>query len=114
MGAEPRVELFTAAELGNTTYLVADPDSGEAVVVDPLRDVDQYLARAEQLDIRLVASLETHVHNDFVSGARELQAEVGARIHAAHDSLLEFPFDPVRDGAEIPVGRFSLRARHTP
>ncbi len=114
MGIEPRVEIFTAKELGNSTYLVADPDSGEAVVVDPLRDVDQYLARAEGLDVKVTGSLETHVHNDFISGSRELEAEVGSHIYAAHDSQLEFPFDPVREGSEVPVGRFRLRVRHTP
>jgi hydroxyacylglutathione hydrolase len=114
MASEPRVELFTATELGNTTYLVADPDSGEAVCVDPLRDVDQYLSKAEELGVKVVGALETHVHNDFISGARELEAEAGARIFAAHDSQLESPFEPVRDGAEVSVGRFRLRVRHTP
>src|SRR5438045_4735746 len=86
MPGTPQVELFTARELGNTSYLVADPDSGEAVVVDPLRDVAQYLDRADDLGLRITGSVETHVHNDFVSGARELAKEAGARIYAAHDS----------------------------
>jgi len=110
----PRVELFTARELGNTTYLVGDPETGEAVVVDPLRDIDQYLNAAETSDLRITASLETHVHNDFVSGARELERETGARVHAAHDSDLGFPFEPVAEGREIAIGRYRLRARHTP
>ncbi len=114
MAPEPRVELFTAAELGNTTYLVADPDSGEAVCVDPVRDVDQYLAKADELGVKVIGALETHVHNDFISGTRELKAEVGSRIFAAHDSQLEFPFEPLRDGGEVSVGRFRLRVRHTP
>ena len=112
--AHAEIELLAAPELGNTTYLVADPESGEAVAVDPVRDVDQYLAAAERLGVRVVGSVETHVHNDFVSGARELEHEVGARIYAAHDAGLEFPFDPVGEGFEVPVGRFRLRVRHTP
>src|SRR5689334_21359645 len=108
MTATPRVELFTARELGNTTYLVADPESGEAVVVDPMRDIDQYLDRAEDLGLRVTASVETHVHNDFISAARELAKEAGARIYAAHDSELEFEFEPLRDGQEVPVGRYCL------
>jgi hydroxyacylglutathione hydrolase len=111
---EPRVEVFTATELGNTTYLVADPDSGQAVCVDPLRDVDQYLDRADSLGVKVVGALETHVHNDFISGSRELQAEAGAQIFAAHDSELEFPFEAVREGSEVAFGRFRLRVRHTP
>jgi hydroxyacylglutathione hydrolase len=114
MPTTPRVEVFTARELGNTTYLLGDPETGEAVVVDPMRDVDQYLARAEALGLRITATLETHVHNDFVSGSRELEKEVGARIHAAHDSGLEFAFEPLAEGQAVPVGRFQLRVRRTP
>jgi len=108
------VDLFRASELGNTTFLVSDPESGEAVAIDPLRDVSQYLDRAEQLDVRIKQSLETHVHNDFVSGSLELRAEVGAGICAAEDSGLEFGFDPLREGSEVSLGRWRLRARHTP
>ena len=112
--AHAEVELFVAPELGNSTYLLADPEAGEAVAIDPLRDIDQYLAAAERLGVRVAASLETHVHNDFVSGSRELEKEVGARVYAARDSGLEFPFEPVQDGSTVSVGRFRLRVRHTP
>src|SRR5207245_10279276 len=111
---QPRVDLFRAPELGNTTFLASDTEAGEAVAIDPLRDVDQYLRRAEALDVRLTRSLETHVHNDFVSGSRELEAEVRAPIFAAEDSGLEFRFQPLREGSEVPVGRWRLRARRTP
>jgi hydroxyacylglutathione hydrolase len=111
---QPRVDLFRASELGNSTFLVSDPEAGEAVAIDPLRDVAQYLDRAEELGVRLTHSLETHVHNDFVSGSLELQAEVGASVCAAEDSGLEFPFQPMRETTEVPVGRWRLRARRTP
>jgi hydroxyacylglutathione hydrolase len=110
----PRVDLFQASELGNSTFLVSDPEAGEAVAIDPLRDVAQYLDRAEELGVRLTHSLETHVHNDFVSGSLELQAEVGARICAAEDSGLEFRFQPMGEASEIAIGRWRLRARRTP
>lgn len=113
-GPAPRVDLFRAPELGNTSFLVSDPDSGEAVAVDPFRDVAQYLDRAQELGVRITHALETHVHNDFVSGSRELQAEVGTEIGAAHDSGLEFRHRPLRDGSEVAVGRWRLRARQTP
>ena len=112
--AHADIELFVASELGNSTYLLADPEAGEAVAIDPLRDVDQYLTAAERFGVRITGSLETHVHNDFVSGSRELEKEVGARIYAARDSELEFPFEPLGDGSEVTVGRFRLRVRHTP
>src|SRR3982074_3582943 len=72
--ALPQVDLLRAPELGNTTFLVSDPESGEAVAIDPLRDVDQYLRRADGLGVRVTRSLETHVHNDFVSGSLALPA----------------------------------------
>jgi hydroxyacylglutathione hydrolase len=108
------VDLFRASELGNTTFLVSDPESGEAVAIDPLRDVAQYLDRLDSLGLRLTHSLETHVHNDFVSGARELEAELGAPIGAADDSGLEYRFRALGEGSEVPVGRWRLRARRTP
>jgi hydroxyacylglutathione hydrolase len=114
VGTHAEVELFVASELGNTSYLLADPESGEAVAIDPWRDIDQYLAAADRFGVRIVGSLETHVHNDFVSGARELEREVGARIYSAHDAELEYPYEPVREGSEIGVGGLRLRARHTP
>src|SRR4030081_3698406 len=112
--AQPHVDLVRAAELGNTTFLVSDPESGEAVAIDPLRDVGQYVDRAEQLDVRITQSLETHVHNDFVSGSLELRAEVGAGICAAEASGLAFGFDHLGEGSEVSLGRWRLRARHTP
>src|SRR5436190_16898176 len=91
----PQIDLFRAPELGNTTFMVSDPERGEAVVVDPLRDVGSYLARAERLGVRVTHALETHLHNDFVSGARELQTEVGATIGAAAGCGIEFRFQPL-------------------
>ena len=110
----PHIELFPAPELGNTTFLLADPDAGAAAVIDPMRDVGQYLDRAEHLGVRITHAFETHVHNDFVSGARELQAEVGARICAGRGSDLEFDHDALSEGGEIHVGRWRVRALKTP
>lgn len=112
--AAPQIDLFRAPELGNTTFLVSDPESGEAAAIDPLRDVAQYLDRAGHLGVQITHTLETHVHNDFVSGSRELQVEAGAGIAAAEDSGLEFRFQPLREGSEIPVGRWRLRTRRSP
>lgn len=98
----PRVVPFLATELGNTSYLVADQESGEAVTIDALRDIEQYLEVVEEGNLRLIHSLDTHLHNDFVSGARELKAAAGAAV------------DPLPDGAELTVGRWKLRALHTP
>ncbi len=97
-----RVEAIPATELGNASFLVADTDHGVGVVIDPLRDIEGYLAVASDLGIKLTHALDTHLHNDYVSGCRELEAEVGAAIA---------PLDP---GTELQVGDISFRAIHTP
>lgn len=96
------VEVFPAPELENASFLVADPDRGVGLVIDPYRDVDGYLVRAESLGIKLTHALDTHLHNDFVSGGRELAAEAGTAIG---------DLDP---GQEVALGDLTLRALHTP
>lgn len=96
------VETFPARELGNASFLVADPDRGIGVVVDPYRDVDGYLTRADSLGIKLTHSLDTHVHNDFVSGGRELAAETGAQA------------GDLEPAQELALGELTIRALHTP
>jgi len=63
---------------------------------------------------RVTWALETHVHNDFVSGARELRAEVGAAVGAGRDSQLSHPYEPLSNGQELEVGPFRLRVLATP
>jgi hydroxyacylglutathione hydrolase len=98
----PVVRILRAPELGNSSFLVADPDGGDAVVIDPFRDIDRYLAGAEELGVKIRRAIDTHLHNDFVSGCRELAAEAGATI------------EPLREGSEVAFGRFTLRALPTP
>ena len=96
------VESFPARELGNSSFLVADVDRGVAAVIDPLRDVDAYLSRAEALGVKVTNALDTHLHNDFVSGRRELQAEAGTDIAE------------LSPAQELTVGELTLQALHTP
>jgi hydroxyacylglutathione hydrolase len=96
------VEVFAAPELGNASYLVADPDRGVGIVVDPLRDIDAYLTRSAALNVKLTRAFDTHLHNDFVSGGRELAHEAGTDI-----ADLEV-------GREVSVGAMTITAIHTP
>jgi hydroxyacylglutathione hydrolase len=96
------VQPFEAKELGNASFVVADPDSKQAVVIDPVRDVDQYLTHAETLGLKVTRALDTHVHNDFVSGARELKALAGSAT------------DPLHPDEEVSLGSVSIRAMYTP
>ncbi|HEU4889600.1 MAG TPA: rhodanese-like domain-containing protein [Thermoanaerobaculia bacterium] len=98
--------------LAHASYLIGS--EGEAAVVDPQRDVQQYIdeAAARGLAIRYV--IETHLHADFVSGHRELAARTGAEIVFGHRAGAEFPHRAVQDGEELRIGKVVLRALETP
>ncbi len=100
--------------LAQVAYLVADERAAEVAVIDPRRDIDAYVQWANERRMRIVAILETHVHADFVSGARELAAATGAPVYAGRLGGTEFPHVPVEDGDEIRVGGLILRALWTP
>lgn len=102
---------FVDPGLGNSSYLLVVEE--QAVAIDPWRDPEPYLAHAEERGLYLTTVLETHLHADFVSGGRELQAE-GASLLAPRDARLAFPHRPVDDGLEITVAGLTIRAVATP
>src|SRR5258708_14983849 len=99
-----RVRKFVDEGLGNSAHLVISEKDGVAALIDPLRDVDQYLDVARREGVRITHVFETHIHNDFVSGSRELAALTGARIVASADAGLEFDHQAVRDGDVVAAG----------
>jgi glyoxylase-like metal-dependent hydrolase (beta-lactamase superfamily II)/rhodanese-related sulfurtransferase len=98
--------------LAHASYLIGS--EGEAAVVDPQRDVDQYIEEAEAEGLRIKYVIETHLHADFVSGHRELAARTGALIVFGHRAGAVFQHRAVRDGDEIQVGQVALRIVETP
>jgi glyoxylase-like metal-dependent hydrolase (beta-lactamase superfamily II)/rhodanese-related sulfurtransferase len=98
--------------LAHASYLIGS--DGEAVVVDPQRDVDQYIdeAAAHKLAIKYV--VETHLHADFVSGHRELAARTGAEIVFGEKAGVAFAHRATKDGDEISAGKVKLRIMETP
>jgi glyoxylase-like metal-dependent hydrolase (beta-lactamase superfamily II)/rhodanese-related sulfurtransferase len=100
--------------LSQASYLIGDETSGRAVVVDPRRDVQEYLddAAADGLSIDFV--IETHVHADFLSGHLELAAATGATIIYGAGADVHFPHRKVADGERIELGRVGLEFRATP
>jgi hydroxyacylglutathione hydrolase len=100
--------------LAHASYLVGDERSHVAAVVDPQRDVDQYLALAAEhnLDIRHV--ILTHFHADFIAGHLELRDRVGAMVYLGAAAKAEYAFTPLRDGDVIEFGRARLQALETP
>src|SRR3970040_1595169 len=94
------LELFTTKGLGDASYLIAS--DGEAALVDPQRDAWRCLAAAERRGLRVTRVLETHVHNDYLSGALEVQAATGAEIVAPARGGYAFAHRGARAG---PPGR---------
>jgi hydroxyacylglutathione hydrolase len=107
------VHAIADEALANTSYLI-EIGGAEAAVVDPRRDIEDYLSLADRLGLRITASLETHLHADFVSGSRELTAGTGAEVIAPVDARLGFEHRPVRDGAAFTLGELKFEVLGTP
>ncbi len=109
-------------QLSQASYLVGCETTGEALVIDPNRDVDAYTELAASQGLRVVAVTETHIHADFVSGARELAARAGARLLLSRAGPEKWQYRYasavgaalLRDGDCFEVGRVAVRAMHTP
>ena len=103
---------FYVGCLAHASYLIGD--AGEAVVVDPSRDVQMYLDEASAHGLKIRWVLETHLHADFVSGHRELAARTGATIAIGSKAGAEYPHHDLNEGDEITVGDVRIRAMETP
>lgn len=106
------VEVFVTGGLGDNSYLLVSGD--EAAVVDPQRDAWRFTRAAETRGAAIRAVLETHVHNDYISGAHEIRAATGADIAAPARGRYEFPHRPVGEGDELQLGDLRLVAMETP
>ncbi|MEH0973653.1 MBL fold metallo-hydrolase [Micromonospora sp. CPCC 205546] len=107
------VSVIATSSLGDRSYLASD--GTVAIVVDPQRDIDRILYLAGEKGVRVTHVVETHIHNDYVSGGLELARLTGARyLVAAHDEV-DFDRTPVADGDAVPVsGALRLRVLATP
>ncbi len=108
--------------LSQASYFIGCQATGEAVVVDPLRDVDQYIALAAAEGMRIAAVTETHIHADFCSGARELAFRTNAQLYLSGCGGEEWRYRfaasahaiEMQERHEIRIGRITLTAMHTP
>jgi glyoxylase-like metal-dependent hydrolase (beta-lactamase superfamily II)/rhodanese-related sulfurtransferase len=98
--------------LAHASYLIGS--DGEAAVVDPQRDVDQYIDEAAAQNLKIKYIIETHLHADFISGHRELSARTGAEIVFGHQAGAAIPHLAAKDGDELNIGRVRLRIMETP
>jgi hydroxyacylglutathione hydrolase len=103
---------FYLACLAHASYLIGS--DGEAVVVDPQRDVDQYIEEAARQNLTIKHVIETHLHADFVSGHRELAKRTGAKIYFGSQAQARFEHVPVKEGDEVRLGNVKLRFLETP
>ncbi|MEO1369277.1 MAG: MBL fold metallo-hydrolase, partial [Acidobacteriota bacterium] len=113
-------------KLAQYAYLIGCQRSGEALVIDPERDVDRYIELARREGLRLVAVAETHIHADFLSGARELAEALGVRLYLSDEGDADWKYEwavgggggydvrLLRDGDTFEIGKIEIRALHTP
>jgi hydroxyacylglutathione hydrolase len=116
------LKYFYDPALAHASYLVGCQRTGEAIVVDPAREIDQYLEAAGKEGLRIVAAAETHIHADYVSGVRELAERVGATIYVSDCGPKEWKYEYaskyrhqlVKDGDTWNVGKVEFQVLHTP
>jgi glyoxylase-like metal-dependent hydrolase (beta-lactamase superfamily II)/rhodanese-related sulfurtransferase len=106
------LKQFYLGCLAQASYMIGS--EGEAAVIDPRRDVDEYLSEAEKEGLAIRHVIETHLHADFVSGHRELARSTGAKIYFGAQARARFDHVPVRDGDEVTFGNVVLRFLETP
>ena len=100
--------------LAHASYVVADEESGAAAVIDPQRDIDQYLTFAADHNLRITYVFLTHFHADFIAGHLELRDRAGATICLGRKAIAEYAFKPVGDGTVISLGSVRIEVLETP
>jgi glyoxylase-like metal-dependent hydrolase (beta-lactamase superfamily II)/rhodanese-related sulfurtransferase len=105
---------YDLACLSLYSYLIGDTTTGRAVVVDPQRDISEYLADADANGLHIERVLETHFHADFLSGHLELAEATGAVISYGDVAAPDFPIDGLAHGQRLSLGEVTLEVRHTP
>jgi hydroxyacylglutathione hydrolase len=107
-------------EIAQASYLIGCQQTGEAIIVDPSRDVARYIRAAEDERVRITHVIETHIHADFLSGSRDLARRADAKLLLSGEGRGEWQYGflaeatAVRDGDRFDVGRVRLDVLHTP
>ncbi|QDT00262.1 MBL fold metallo-hydrolase [Adhaeretor mobilis] len=116
------LKYFYDESLAHASYMVGCQRAKLAVVVDPGRDIDQYLQMADREGLKLIAVAETHIHADYVSGARELADRIGAKLYVSDEGPVEWKYQfanqydhqLLKDGDSFMIGNIKLDVLHTP
>ena len=114
-------------KLAQASYLIGCQRTGEALIIDPERDVERYIDAATRAGMKIKAIAETHIHADYLSGARELAERTGARLYLSDEGGEQWKYRwldkgaaggydhrLLKDGDTFQVGNIELRALHTP
>jgi hydroxyacylglutathione hydrolase len=105
---------FLDERYGCASYMVASRQSHEAAIVDPALDLEPYEALLGERNFQLRYVIDTHVHADHLSGARQLAASHGASLCLYESAQVGYPYRPLRDGEELALGQLRLHVWHTP
>src|SRR5690606_25747026 len=116
------LKYFYDTKLAHASYMVGCQQTGEAIIVDPGRDIEPYLREAEANDMTIVGAAETHIHADFVSGARELAERTGARLYLSDEGdenwkylyLDGYDHQLLKDGDHFYIGNVRMDVLYTP
>lgn len=122
------LRLIYDDRLAQGAYLIGCQKTGEAIIIDPQRDVDRYIDAAKKEGLKIIAVAETHIHADFLSGARELAERTGARVYVSGEGGPDWTYQwldkragggsynhqAVKDGDTFRVGNIEFRVMHTP
>jgi hydroxyacylglutathione hydrolase len=110
-------ERVVSQGIGDISYIIGDDSTGLAAVIDPRPDCDAYIQLAREHNVTIRHIIQTHIHEDFVSGARQLAARAGnAIIYAGHsdEDTYGYELNQLREGNKIDLGSISLTVRNTP
>ncbi|RST73144.1 MBL fold metallo-hydrolase [Siminovitchia acidinfaciens] len=116
------LRYFYDEYLAHASYLAGCQKTGEAIVIDPSRNIDQYIQTAKANGLEISAAAETHIHADFISGARELEARTGAKLYLSdegnanwkYENLINVNHRLLKDGDTFNIGHLFFEVMHTP
>lgn len=105
---------FYLDSLGHASYLIGSEDTGEALILDPRRDIEIYLTESRQQGLQVRYVIETHQHNDYVTGSLELAARIPLQVLTGHQAAIHYPSRSVSDGEQVEMGEVLFEVLHTP
>jgi hydroxyacylglutathione hydrolase len=116
------LKYFYDPKVAHASYMVGCQATGEAVVIDPARDIQPYLEAAGENGLKIIGAAETHIHADFLSGSRELAEQTGAKLYLSdegdenwkYEFAAEYAHQLVKDGDTFKIGNIKFEVMHSP